>query len=113
MGLASAVDVGQAVDEALDIHPFFEAGFGHLGLVEFLSGLDLVPVETDEDIVQGRLLAVRSVLRKSVQREFRRVWINDLNPPKGRKVNDQNGEKRSSTWSGGARGRFFVRKVDL
>jgi len=55
----------------------------------------------------------RSVLRKSVQGEFRWACRNSLNPPKVRKINDQSGEKRSSPWSGGARDRFFVRKIDF
>ena len=58
VGLTSAIDVGQAVDEPFDIHPFFEAGFGDFGLVEILSGFDLVPIEADENIARDTLFAV-------------------------------------------------------
>ena len=58
MSLASTVDIGQAVDETFNIHPFFEAGFGDFGLVEILSGFDLVPIEADENIARDTLFAV-------------------------------------------------------
>ena len=60
VGVASAIDVGQAVDLAFDVHSFFEALFGGVGLVEFLSGLNFIAVETDKEIAGGALFAVRA-----------------------------------------------------
>ena len=58
MSTTSAIDVGQGVDETLDIHPFFETLLGNIGLVEQLSGCKLVAVEADEDIAGLALFAV-------------------------------------------------------
>lgn len=58
MGVASAVDVGEAEDEALDVHALFDALFESVRLVEDLGGFDLVAVEADEDITCGRLFTV-------------------------------------------------------
>ena len=48
VGAPRAVDVGQAVDVAFDVHAFFETLLGSVGLVEGLSSLNVVAVETDE-----------------------------------------------------------------
>ena len=58
MSAACAVDIGQTKDEAFDVHALFDTVFENVRLVELLSGLKLVAVETDEDIAVGGLFTI-------------------------------------------------------
>jgi hypothetical protein len=57
VSLTSAINVGQAVDNALDVHADFDALFEEVRLVEKASGFDLVAVEADKDIAGGGFFA--------------------------------------------------------
>lgn len=50
LSLASTINVSQAVDDPLDVHPDFDTAFEEVGLVKPTSFLDLVAIETDKDI---------------------------------------------------------------
>ena len=56
----SAIDVGQGVDLAFNIHPFLETLFDDIGFIELLGGLNLVAIEADEDIARRALFTVRA-----------------------------------------------------
>jgi len=57
VSLASAIEVGQAVDDPLDVHADFDAPFEEVGLVEEASGFDLVAIETDKDVAGSGFFA--------------------------------------------------------
>ena len=75
MSAAGTVDIGQAENDAFNIHTLLDALFESVGLVEGLSGFDLGAVEADKNLPMGRLFAVRAatlIPERAVLAEFGR-----------------------------------------